>query len=313
MATLPADFSLQNVKGIKESFDNAMNVTIDMFSDVPFVDMYRTDEIFEIYTSTEDLTGSKELGVLETPPSNGLQDGYSTTITESRYGNAILLPESVWRRYQNDGSTKVPVFLNREKNKLLMDLKNLLVTDLHLFLNDAFTGTTLLSPDGQPLLDTAHTWKTPGASTFDNTDTQALDSAAIDTMETYAGAFTGPGGKPQPINFDTIIVKKGSAAAREAIRLFAQQITPTAVNDINIYYGQYKIVETPYITTAIQWFAYASDAGQENACKLGIGEAPTLREPTREENEAIRINCTGFWKKGIVNMPYMWYGSTGTT
>lgn len=308
---LPINYALQNVKGIKESFDNGVNTTIEMYMDLGIVDIYNTSEIAEIFTSTEGLSGTKQLSTLETPPSSALEDGFSVTITENRYGNSIELPEEVYRRAQGDHSTKVPDFLVRQRTKLLEDVKYKLVTDIHLFLNDAISGTFLLGPDGQPLLDNAHTWNTAGAATFDNLDTQALDTGAIETLESYAGAFTGPDGKQRPIHFDTIIVKKGSAAANEAKRLFAMHITPTAIDDIKIYDGMYKIIETPYITDGLQWFAYAS--GMENPLKLGIGEAPTLRDPTVQNNEAIRVNCTGFWKKGIVNVPMAWYGSNGTT
>lgn len=310
---LPVDYALQNVKGIKESFDNAVSSTIDMYMDLPIVELYNTSETFEIFTSTEGLTGTEQLSDLQTPPTTKLEDGYSVTITEDRFGASITIAERVYRRDGRDSSTKVPQFLERERNLLLEDVRHKLITDIHLFLNDGFTGNVLLGPDGQPLFDASHAWATAGSSTFDNYDTQALDSDAIASLESYAGAFTGPDGKQKPLNFDHIIVKKGSAAANTAKKLFAFQIQPTAIDDINIYYGQYTIIETPYITNPLHWFAYASNARGGNPCKVAIGEAPTLREPQVLENEAIRVNCTGFWKKGIVNVPFAWYGSDGTT
>lgn len=309
----PSDYALQAVKGIKESFDNGVKEIMSLYGALGIVDMYTTDQIFEIYTSTESLSGTIQLGVLEAPPSSKLEDGYSVTITEDRFGNAIELPEQVYRRDGRDSTLRVSDYLMRQRNALLQDVANRLITDYHLFFNDAFAGTFLLAPDGQPLLDGAHAWATPGAATWDNSDTQALDSDAIDTMETYAGGFLDGSGKPMPISFDTIVVKKGSAASRTAIRLFASQITPTQIDDVNIYYGQYTIVETPYITNPLFWFGLSTKGRFDNPMKLGIGEAPTLREPIIQNNEAIRTNCTGFWKKGIVNMPIAVYGSNGTT
>lgn len=95
--------------------------------------------------------------------------------------------------------------------------------------------------------------------------------------------------------------------------LFANGISPVAVADINIYEGSKTIIETPYITSGNKnyWFAYATKDPNGNPLKIGIGEYPTLREPIRQNNEAIRSNCTGFWKQGIVNMPYAVFGSTG--
>jgi hypothetical protein len=119
-------------------------------------------------------------------------------------------------------------------------------------------------------------------------------------------------GKEFPINFDTIIVKTGSQNYREAIKLFAKDIKPTQIADINIYQGSKTIIATPRISYANRnyWFARASQ--MENSLKIGIGMKPSLQEPIRQNNEAIRTNCIGIWKQGIVNMPLDWYGSTGT-
>lgn len=303
------DYAIDNIKGIKKSFDNGVNANIETFKELPIVNMYTTSDTFSIFTSTEGLSGTKELGDFETPPSSKLEEGYSVTITENRYGNAFDLSERTFLRDGRDNSTKVPEFLMRQRTALWKDVRYTLIRDMHLFLNDAFTGTFLLGPDGQPAADAAHTWNTDGAATFDNTSTLALDSGAIDAMELYAGNFLSADGKQKPINFTHIVVKKGSAAAREAKRLFASQIVPTAVNDVNIYYGEYVIVETPHIDDGRQWFAF--DDNEENPFVLEIGEAPTMREPIRMINEAIRTNVTGFWKKGIVNVPFAFYASTG--
>jgi hypothetical protein len=132
-------------------------------------------------------------------------------------------------------------------------------------------------------------------------------------MEEYAGAFKMADGKEFPIDYDTIIVKKGSENAREAIKLFAMNIKPTAVNDINIYEGSKTIIETPMLSSTNKdyWFARASML--DNSLKVGIGAKPSLMEPHKDDNEAIRTNCIGFWKQGVVNMPFDWYGSDGST
>lgn len=305
----PADYALQNVKGIKESFDNAAKMSIKQYEDAGIFGYYNTSEVSEIFTSTEGMTGSRELGLLETPPTLTLEDGYSVTLTEKRFGGAIVLPESVYRRAEGDMTTKVPQYLERQRNQLLLDNVNFFIRENFKMLNEAFSSSSdYLAPDGVEICGT-HTWKTGG--TFDNGVTDALDQDAIDDLEEYAGAFTDPSGKPMPLNFDTIIVKKGSDAHRTAIKLFAEGINPVAVSDINIYEGAYKIIATPYITAANKayWFARCSDI--ENSLVVGIGEYPTMREPIKESNEAIRSNCTGFWKQGVANQPFDVYGSTG--
>ncbi len=306
-----ADYALQNVKGIKKSFDNACQAKLEEYKDNRIIEFYDTTEVFEIYTSTEGLNGSRELSNLETPPSLKLEDGYSITIREKRFGGSIVIPENVYRRDGKDNTVKVESYLSRQRDQLLKDNVNLLLTRAFAMINEAFdSGSDYLAPDGVEVCGT-HNWKSGGS--FDNSTTDILDDVAIDNALEYAGAFTSPDGKPMPLNFDTIIVKKGSAAERTARKLFAFGISPTKVADINIYEGEFTIISTPYITAANKTHWFMRDSSQANSLAVGIGNYPTMREPIRESNEAIRSNVTGFWKQGVINMPYDFYGSDGTT
>lgn len=308
----PQEFALDAVKGIKLSFDNGMTNKLEQYVDNKIVDMYPTDEVFEIFTSTEGMTGSKKLARRETPPVLSLQDGYQVQIQENTFGGAIEVPFEDYKRWQQDSTLKVDQYLMRERNALMNDNTYKFLTEAFTFLNYAFATTYYAAPDAAALIGT-HTWNTPGASTFANNATKALSMSAIEDMEEYGGRFALADGKEFPIDFDTIIVKKGSQNEREAKRLFAEKITPVAVADINIYQGTKTIVATPYITYANRnyWFARASK--MENSLKVGIGLKPSLQDPIRQNNEAIRTNCMGIWKQGIVNMPFDWFGSTGTT
>jgi len=308
----PAEFALQAVKGIKKSFDNGVKGSIDQYMDNKIIDIYQTDEVFEIFTSTEGMSGAKELSDRETPPVLALEDGYSVQIQEKRFGGAIEVYESKYKRWQKDSTLKVDAYLMRERDALMRTVKHLWLTNSFQFLNYAFATTYYAAPDTAALCGT-HTWQTDGADTWANNVTAALSMGAVETLEEYGGAFKLADGKEYPMDFDVIIVKKGSQNEREAVKIFAKEIKPTAVADINIYEGTKTIVATPMITSANKnyWFARASK--EDNPLKVGIGQYPSLQEPIRQNNEAIRTNVTGFWKQGIVNMPYSWYGSNGTT
>jgi len=308
-----ADSAQHQVKGLKESFDNASRATVEMYMNLPAVNMYMSTEATEKYTSTEGLSGTKELGQYETPPTATENEGYAVTADYTRYGNSILLPENIYRVEARDASIKVDTYLERQRNDVLTDVKNKLVTTMHYFFNDAFTGSYVTAPDGNSLCNAAHAWNTSGSSTWDNYATKALDSDAVDDMEEYGGAFTDASGKPMPITFDTIVVKKGSDAARAARRLFAEGITPTAIADINIYEGAYTIIETPYITSTNKNYWFGLSSFLDNPLHVKINEIPTMREPQILENEAIRSNVTGFWEVFVANMPFAVYGSDGTT
>jgi hypothetical protein len=116
-----------------------------------------------------------------------------------------------------------------------------------------------------------------------------------------------------PLVFDTIVVKRGSAAAREAKKLFGMYgMKPVTIATINIYEGEYTLIETPYITTAnkLNWFALAQN--MENPLYVGLVKMPAMNAPIVQNNEAIRSNITGYYKVGIQNIPIAVYGSTGS-
>ncbi len=303
------EYALQRVKGIKKSFDNAATASIMQYKDNRIIDLYETPEVFEIFTSTEGMSGSKKLSNAETPPVLSLQDGYSVMIEEERFGGAIELLENEYRREEKDNSIKVNAALKRKRNKVLVDNLHLFLTRMFYFLNNGFSsGAEYLAPDGNAIFG-SHDWNSGGS--FDNSSTDAFDEDAVDAVVQYGGEFTDPEGKEMPISFDTIVVKHGSPNAKLARKLFAENITPTKVADINIYEGEYTIITTPFISDRDNWFMRDSMFVQGNSLKVGIGIFPGLNDPIKQNNEAIRTNCTGFYKEGCVNMPMDWYGSTG--
>ncbi len=305
-----SEYALENVKGIKESFDNAASNKIMEYKDSEIFNMVDTSEVTEIFTSTEGMSGAKELGELETPPTLELEDGYSVTLTEKRFGGAIILSQNEYSRLDNDDTVKVADFLGRKRDNLLRTVNNLFLTETHKLYNEAFSSTSdFLAPDGVEVCGT-HTWKSGG--TFNNAGTAVFSESAVDDIMEYAGAFTDPSGKPMPLNFDTLVCKKGSAVEREAVKLFASGINPTAVADVNIYEGQFKIIATPYITAANKAHYFFIDSTLGNPLYVGIGMMPQLMTPKVESNEAVRSNCIGYWKQGVNNMPFAIYGSNGT-
>lgn len=309
MSTISADYAIQAVKGIKEDFDNAARESLDMYKDNQIFDFYTTDEVFEIYTSTESMSGVKELANSETPPILNLEEGYTVQISEKRFGGAIVLDEPTYRRNKIDSTMKVDSYLAKKSAGLLRANMKYFLDECFQMLNDGFTGAHYKAPDAANIFAT-HTWKS-GAQ-FTNGVTDVLSETSIDAAWEYAGAFTDAAGIENPLNWTHIIVKKGSANERIARKLFAENISPVAVGDINLYQGTLTIVSTPFITTANKNYWFLRDASYDNSLKVGVGEYPTMREPIRLENEAVRTNVTGFFKLGNVNMPFDWFGSTGS-
>jgi len=311
----PQEFALQAIKGIAYSFDNGMSSKLDLYVDSRVIDMYDTDEVFEIFTSTEGMTGAKKLARREAAPILSLEDGYSVQIQENTFGGAIEVPFEDYRRWQKDSTLHVDQYLARQRDMLMLTNTKLFVDEAFMFFNYAFVTTYYAAPDTKAFIATDHTWNTPGAATFSNKLTQVFSQSAIETLEENAGAFKTSDGKELPLDFDVIVVKKGSANEREARRLFAEKINPTAVGDINLYEGTKTIVALPQISSANKnyWFAHASGLVTGNSLRIGIGMKPTLQEGQVQKNLAIYTPCVGIWKQGIVNMPFDWVGSDGTT
>lgn len=302
-----SDYAIQAVKGIKDTFNNGVQDDLNQYKDNRIFDFAQSDEVFEIFTSTEGVNGVIELADAQTPPLLTLEDGYSVTVEEKRFGAGFVINEKTWRRDKGDSTMNVDNFIAENAAQIMRDAVNFVLTEGFQLLNDGFAGAELLAPDGDPIFSDSHTWASGGA--FDNKGTAAMGESAMDTLMEYGGSFTDASGKPMPLSFDTIIVKKGSAAEREARRLFAYQISPVAIGDINLYEGEMNIVSTPYITDGRQWFA--RDSRFKNPLRVKIGEAPTMRDPIKLENEAVRVNVTGFIAVAATNMPFAYFGSTG--
>ena len=303
------DYALHAVKGVKKSFDNAAQASIMEYKDSRLFTFEDTTEWTEIFNSTEALSGSKELCENETPPTTTLDEGYQVSLTTKRFGGAIELTEDDMMK-AGDSTVLIDKYIERKRNQLLVDNRNLFLTRIFAMYNEAFSSTSdYLAPDGVELCGT-HTWSSGG--TWSNAGTTAMSETALEELQVYGGAFTDAKGRPMPVTFDIIVVKKGSATSKEARKLAGVWgMVPTKVADINIYEGEYTIIETPYITTANKAYWFALSSRMENPLYVGIRKMPSMNEPIRQNNEAVRSNCTGYYKQGINNMPIGIFGSTG--
>lgn len=303
----PADYVNQQLKGIGEVFHNAAENYIKDYMKLGYIKFYETSEVSEIFNSTESMSGYAELTTHEAPPSLKLEDGYTITVQERRYGGALIVPEETYRRDGRDNTTKVDNFLDEQKNQLIVTATQKVITDAHAMLNGAFDGgSEYLAPDAAQLCG-SHNWRS--GATFNNQRIESFTETTPDTAEEYAGDFLDPSGKEMPLNFTDIVVKKGSASHREALKMYAKEIKPTKVGDVNIYEGSLNVVETSYITpTNRNNFFYFDLSKQRSPLAVGIGEYPTMRDPQKLENESIRSNVTDFRKQGVINMPYQILG-----
>ncbi len=302
-----ADYTLQSQKGIAKSFDTASKIDLSRFIKLPIFNVQADDEWASLFTSTEGFTGMKESTETETPTVNTLGDGYSITITKKRYTNAYSIT-STDIEARKDSTTKVDVFLIRQRDKALKEAKRFFTKQLLQFFNTGDVTTNYAAPDLKALYAIDHEWKS--GTTFNNKGTAAFSQTAVQAAMLAGSQIADGSGELMDVNYDTIVVYKNTPTAIAAKQLFAMGISPTTVGNTNIYYGTMTIIELPlYVAAnAAHWFLFDTSTPDENPLYAGIGEFPHFTAPIKQNNESIRQNIEAFWKQGIINMPYMTYG-----
>jgi len=311
MSTVASDYTNLAIKELQPIFKLALQANLEQYKANPFIKFYNTSEWSEIFSSTEGLSGFRKLGEEETPDVVSLNQGLNITLSAERQGLGMVVSQDTLVK-AGDDTTKIDAYLMEQRNQLLKTATKAILDDAFYAYNHAFdTGSTINAPDGLELCAT-HIYNS--GDTFTNETTGALSETTMNTADEYAGAFTDQAGKEMPLNWSAIMVKKGSAAARQAIKMFASNISPTSIDDVNIYAGSLKVVETPFISTTNKAYWFLMDEtilpkGSPVVC--GMVQTPTFGEPIKLENESIRSNVTGYWKVGITNLPLNIYGSTG--
>jgi hypothetical protein len=308
VATTIADYTNLAIKGLQEPFKLAVQSRLEKYLEQEFINFGSSTEYDKIYSSLEGVSGFRKLGELETPDVTSLEQGYNTTISAERGGLGMNVSQTTMVRAKDD-TTKIDAYLMEQRDQLLKTVVNGLMVDAFAPYNEAFSSTDYLAPDGACLC-TTHTYN--GGGTFLNAQADAFSEDAIDKAWEYAGAFTDQSGKPMPLSFTAVMVKKGSAVAKAARQYFANGISPVAVNDINIYAGEVTVVETPYITTANKANYFFIDTNiMKSPVVLDVVEYPTFQDPIKGANESITSNITGYWRNGIAVLPINIFGGKG--
>lgn len=319
-----AQFAKHFDKRLRISFDNGM-VDAEKYSVYSRIFLVEdTNEYTQGYTSTEGMELPEWITAESGPLKNSkIGEGYEKSITSREFGHKLVIPYQM-RLKAKDNTVLMEKVVTRAKNKAITAALSFIEIQSHEMLNDGFAGDTYTAPDSVAVFGD-HTWNSTGSSwTNKSASNTAMGVSAIDELEKYAGAFTDSEGTPMTLDFDTIIVKKGSTASRSAIKTLASDIVPDQVANVNIYMGgQYTIIETPYIQNVesssgagdnvqdTAWFAMDSKLMEENALKVAFVDRPHLEDMIVQENIDWFYPIIGSMQIGVVNMPFMWYGSTG--
>lgn len=314
MSQFTTDFPIHLDKTIKEVFDNFSMEAVKNASYNKVFRVYDTDEYVESFTSDEGIDDFVKLSEAAALKEASLAEGFKTSFESEEYGLGLTITHKMMLRAKDD-TVKLARLIEPKNRKLMIAANHKIELIAHEILNNAFSNdaTPALSPDGLSLINGSHLWKSGAATWSNDLGTVDLSSTSWDTVQTRAGDFKDPQGRPMPLQFDTVVVKKGSANARAALRLFGmgKRLYADDIAGINIYEGSgIVVVETPYLTSANRWFAL--DSKQDNPLAIKFTERPTLHDPIKEKNMNRFYPATISFEAGVINQPFAILGSKGS-
>jgi len=165
-----------------------------------------------------------------------------------------------------DSTESIAKIADKQKNSAIIAMKTFLEKECWALLdyaNGSNAAYKILSPDLKPIYSATHTWNSTG-NTFDNDfGTDAIDLDHAQDVVEYGASFLDSHETPMPLDFNKIFVKKGGAAARQALAVYASknaqgQYQVTDIADINIYAGKVQVIETPRLASGND-YVYVAD------------------------------------------------------
>lgn len=312
-----SEFNTLYSKNVRKAFDDGTKDAIRNSSMNKIFQIEDTGEYTEYFTTMEGNNLPTYINEWEALPTVDFGKGYRSVFSSKEFGHKIAVTYQA-RLKTKDSDEMLLKYVNNLKNKAIVALYTFLEKETHKMLNDAFAGASLVAPDLNPICYATHTWNSTW-TTFSNVmSSSALDISVVDEAVRVWGAFVDSNGNPMPLDFKTIIVKKGGKAHTLAKKIFGftadKQFRPTTIGAIDIYEGEYTIIATPYLTSNTAYFFLADWAalGIENPLFVNFIERPTLQTDfTSPDNLNWTASYAGSFKFGCRDMPFVILWSPG--
>lgn len=309
-----ADFNSTFSKSFKEYFDNQSQEAIMRSSFSKIYDVSDTNEYTTSYISTEGSDMPTYFDEAEPLKRSTTWKGYKVTYSKAEFGKIMSITKKA-RLVAGDNTEAVGLIANKEKNSAIITMNAFLEKECRSLLdyaNGSNASYKILSPDLLPLYSASHKWNSTWA-TFDNDrGTEAISVASAALIKAYGWAFTDAQGNAMPLNFNTIYVKTGWAAAKQALSVYASknaqgQFQVTALTDINIYSGDVTVVEIPRLASGND-YVYVADSsaiGIDNPLFVEFIQRPMAEGTFKETDNLSRdmpYSCS--FAYGIKNLPF---------
>ncbi len=308
-------FNQEFTKNISETMDNQAYQP-ELFAGVRKVfDVANTDEYTETFHSTEGFSGVEYFEENEDLNKGNLDKGYKVAFEAREFGVSIEVSKKA-RLQAKDNTLRVAEIVAKQKKGALYSLNDFVSVHTFRMLNEAFGSLDIKAPDGENLISANHVFKS-STEGFDNLlPAAAISATIVDDVLERAANIVDSTGKAMPVQLDRIFVRKGSpasVAARKLFGMYGEQYKPVSIGDINIYMGEFMIIETPYITSRTAYY-FMGDMmnGEENPLFMHFVEAPQIQGAARvRDNLAWAWDYSGSFKFGCRNLPFNLFGSQG--
>lgn len=171
--------------------------------------------------------------------------------------------------------------------------------------NNAFSGG-YLGPDSKPLCSATHPVMPGSSTTFSNLGTYELTADYVETCRTNALAWKDDKGNEILTTLDTILVP--SALRKKALIIAETDEEPdTTEHGINVWKGNLKVIEWPFLTDSNAWFLIDSARAKEDLLWFDRRKVDFANE-VDFDTEIAKYKVIGRWSYGWLD-PRFCYGN----
>ena len=261
--------------------------------------------IFNVETSTkasEQFLGTGELGIMDEWEGKvsyeDFDKGFKAIFAHKKYSKGMQLEREL---VDDDQYAEIK---NRTKKLSRVTYYTRQIHAASVF-NNANNGG-FVGPDGKPLCATDHP-KMPGSSsTFSNKGTLELTADNVETTRTEALKWTDDKDNKILTQLDTLIVP--SALRKKAMIIAETDEEPdTTEHGINVWKGNLKVIEWPFLTNPKAWFMIDSARAKEELLWFDRRK-PDFANQVDFDTEIAKYKVIGRWSYGYLS-PLWIYGN----
>ncbi|MCP3683065.1 MAG: hypothetical protein GY861_10275 [bacterium] len=306
-------------KETKELIDNSVELNNDRQAYAFIVDSTDTTEINEKFVSTVRDSNPQKTAEGQKVGASDSYTGFETVVTP--LDKTTDSTEWSFEYYQGkrDWSQRIEQEFDRDVKSKMWGMYNEVNGEVYSLINEGFT--TTLSPDREVLYSAAHkfTDDLPG-KTFDNLMPAVAPSTdVLADLQERSGEFVDVGDRPMSLNPRKLVVKRGGKAFREFHKIIQpERYQPVNIsganNGVNIYEGEYQMVETPYVATSTEYHFMEdySNSVLSHPLYLGFHQRPTIYgQDEYIDSLTYKTVYVSYYKRAVKNIPIGMYGSVG--